>query len=85
MFPTVSFFSGVLKFFRARFESLCLSLFQQSLAAIDRVLTKARVSKENIDQVRCSLVSQFHVSFVLCYFVACGRPLKIISLLVRLS
>ncbi|XP_044172882.1 heat shock 70 kDa protein 14-like [Acropora millepora] len=36
---------------RARFESLCLSLFQQSLAAIDRVLIKARVSKENIDQV----------------------------------
>lgn len=68
MFPTVFFFSGVLKFFRARFESLCLSLFQQSLAAIDRVLTKARVSKENIDQVRCSL--PFHsFMFHLCYVI----------------
>ncbi|XP_068710647.1 heat shock 70 kDa protein 14-B-like [Montipora foliosa] len=36
---------------RARFESLCLSLFQQSLTAIDRVLTKAKITKDEIDQV----------------------------------
>lgn len=71
MFPTVFFFSGVLKFFRARFESLCLSLFQQSLAAIDRVLTKARVSKENIDQVRALWFHSFmfHLSYVILLLV----------------
>jgi len=36
---------------RARFESLCLSLFQQSLTTIDRVLTKSNVTKDNVDQV----------------------------------
>lgn len=37
--------------FRARFESLCLSLFHRSLTAIDRVLTKSNITKYNVDQV----------------------------------
>lgn len=36
---------------RARFESLCLSLFHRSLTAIDRVLTKSNITKYNVDQV----------------------------------
>ncbi|CAH3104805.1 unnamed protein product [Pocillopora meandrina] len=36
---------------RARFESLCWSLFQQSLSSIDRVLSTANISRNNIDQV----------------------------------
>ncbi|PFX31560.1 Heat shock 70 kDa protein 14-B [Stylophora pistillata] len=36
---------------RARFESLCLSLFQQSLSSIDRVLSTADIARNNIDQV----------------------------------
>lgn len=41
-----------LSFHRARFESLCFSLFQQSLSAIDRVLTTSNLTKDNVDQVR---------------------------------
>ncbi|KAJ7383631.1 Heat shock 70 kDa protein 14 [Desmophyllum pertusum] len=36
---------------RARFESLCFSLFQQSISAINRILTKINLTKDNIDQV----------------------------------
>ncbi|XP_020606283.1 heat shock 70 kDa protein 14-B-like [Orbicella faveolata] len=36
---------------RARFESLCFSLFQQSLSAIDRVLATSNVAKDKVDQV----------------------------------
>lgn len=36
---------------RARFESLCLSLFQQTLKTIDRVLAKSNITKDNVDQV----------------------------------
>ena len=44
----LSFFSF---FFRARFESLCFSLFQQGLSAIDRVLAASNVAKDQVDQV----------------------------------
>ena len=38
-------------FYRARFESLCFSLFQQSLSVIDRVLATSNVTKDKVDQV----------------------------------
>lgn len=38
-------------FYRARFESLCFTLFQQSLSAIDRVLAASNVAKDKVDQV----------------------------------
>ena len=40
-----------LSLYRARFESLCFSLFQQSLYAIDRVLATSNVTKDKVDQV----------------------------------
>ena len=40
-------------FHRARFESLCFSLFQQSLSAIGRVLATSNVAKDEVDQVIC--------------------------------
>lgn len=40
-------------FYRARFESLCFGLFQQSLSVIDRVLATSNVAKDKVDQVIC--------------------------------
>lgn len=45
---------------RARFESLCFSLFQQSLSTIDRVLATSNVTKDKVDQVIIYLANNVH-------------------------
>ena len=62
---------SVWSFYRARFESLCLSLFQQTLKTIDRVLAKSNITKDNVDQVllairlALSLLQTFLTEFLL--------------------
>lgn len=62
---------SVWSFHRARFESLCLSLFQQTLKTIDRVLAKSNITKDNVDQVLLairlafSLLQTFLTEFLL--------------------
>lgn len=62
---------SVWSLYRARFESLCLSLFQQTLKTIDRVLAKSNITKDNVDQVLVavrlafSLLQAFLTEFLL--------------------
>ena len=48
-------------FFRARFESLCFTLFQQSLSAVDRVLATSHVAKDRVDQVMITGMSSWQI------------------------
>ena len=47
--------------YRARFESLCFTLFQQSLSAIDRVLATSHVAKDKVDQVMITGMSSWQI------------------------
>lgn len=47
--------------YRARFESLCFTLFQQSLSAIDRILATSHVAKDKVDQVMITGMSSWQI------------------------